>query len=108
VGFEGAELAVVALDSERAKDAAVTGAKAANLARAAVAGLPVLPGFVLVSAERAPTTAVGENRAGAAGENPAGDDRDVGTGPAQLATVSVPRFLPRRCAAASTSSTPAR
>ncbi|MFD7440924.1 hypothetical protein [Streptomyces sp. NPDC059909] len=31
----------------------LTGAKAAHLARAAVAGLPVLPGFVLVPTERA-------------------------------------------------------
>ncbi|WP_371661857.1 PEP/pyruvate-binding domain-containing protein [Streptomyces sp. NBC_00280] len=61
MGFEGAELAVVALDSEHAKDAAVTGAKAANLARAAAAGLPVLPGFVLVPADRAPRAGAGED-----------------------------------------------
>jgi phosphoenolpyruvate synthase/pyruvate phosphate dikinase len=49
MGFEGAaQPAVVSLDTEQAKDPAVTGAKAANLARAAVAELPVLPGFVLV------------------------------------------------------------
>lgn len=36
------------LESKRAADAVVTGAKAANLARAAGAGLPTLPGFVLV------------------------------------------------------------
>jgi len=61
MGFEGAELAVVPLDAEHARDAAVTGAKAANLARAAVAGLPVLPGFVLVPADRAPWAATGED-----------------------------------------------
>ena len=54
MGFEGAELAVVPLDSEEAEDATVAGAKAANLARAAVAGLPALPGFVLVPVKRAP------------------------------------------------------
>ncbi|MFF0014995.1 hypothetical protein [Streptomyces sp. NPDC005374] len=61
MGFEGAELAVVPLDAEQAKDAAATGAKAANLARAAVAGLPVLPGFVLVPADRAPGAPTGED-----------------------------------------------
>ncbi|MGW1886905.1 PEP/pyruvate-binding domain-containing protein [Streptomyces sp. NPDC001970] len=54
MGFKGAKFAVVPLDSEWAKDPSVTGEKAANLARAAVAGLPVLPGFVLVPAERVP------------------------------------------------------
>ncbi|MFI7501563.1 PEP/pyruvate-binding domain-containing protein [Streptomyces sp. NPDC049687] len=61
MGFEGADLAVVPLDAEQARGAAVTGAKAANLARAAVAGLPVLPGFVLVPADRAPVGAAGED-----------------------------------------------
>lgn len=60
MGFQMANLAVVPLDTERAKDPAVTGAKAANLARSAVAGLPVLPGFVLVPADRAPGAPVGE------------------------------------------------
>lgn len=61
MGFQVAGLAVVVpLDTERAKDRAVTGAKAANLARSAVAGLPVLPGFVLVPAERAPGAVTGE------------------------------------------------
>ncbi|MDX3382403.1 PEP/pyruvate-binding domain-containing protein [Streptomyces niveiscabiei] len=60
MGFKGAELAVVPLDSEQARHTAVTGAKAANLARAAVAGLPTLPGFVLVPADRAPDAPVGE------------------------------------------------
>ncbi|MGW0661626.1 PEP/pyruvate-binding domain-containing protein [Streptodolium elevatio] len=39
---------VVPLDTERARHPELTGAKAANLARAAAAGLPVLPGFALV------------------------------------------------------------
>lgn len=39
---------VVPLDTERARNSDLTGAKAANLARAAAAGLPVLPGFALV------------------------------------------------------------
>ncbi|MFI9615809.1 PEP/pyruvate-binding domain-containing protein [Streptomyces sp. NPDC052023] len=47
------ELAVVPLDAPEAGDPRLTGAKAAHLARAAVAGLPVLPGFVLVPVERA-------------------------------------------------------
>lgn len=54
-----AQLAVVALDTEQAKNPAVTGARAANLARSAVAGLPVLPGFVLVPADRAPGAPAG-------------------------------------------------
>ncbi|KOU72299.1 hypothetical protein ADK57_10155 [Streptomyces sp. MMG1533] len=61
MGFLVANLAVVPLDTERAKDPAVTGAKAANLARSAVAGLPVLPGFVLVPADRAPGAPAGED-----------------------------------------------
>ncbi|MEU6350460.1 PEP/pyruvate-binding domain-containing protein [Streptomyces sp. NPDC047072] len=60
MGHTVARLAVVPLDSERAQDPAVTGAKAANLARSAVAGLPVLPGFVLVPSDRAPGAAIGE------------------------------------------------
>ncbi|MEV6110376.1 PEP/pyruvate-binding domain-containing protein [Streptomyces sp. NPDC051940] len=44
-------LAVVELDGGPATDPALAGAKAANLARAARAGLPVLPGFVLVPRE---------------------------------------------------------
>ncbi|MGX9889384.1 PEP/pyruvate-binding domain-containing protein [Streptomyces sp. NPDC002276] len=66
MGFELTGLAVVSLDTERAKDPAVTGGKAANLARSAVAGLPVLPGFVLVSADRAPGAPVGEEAVRAA------------------------------------------
>jgi pyruvate,water dikinase len=37
------------LDDPRAQDAALTGAKAANLAAAVAAGLPVLPGFVITT-----------------------------------------------------------
>ncbi|MFE1996091.1 PEP/pyruvate-binding domain-containing protein [Streptomyces parvulus] len=58
--FEAAEWAVVPLNNPWARDAAVTGAKAAHLARAAVAGLPVLPGFVLVPAARVPAALTGD------------------------------------------------
>ncbi|WP_338146643.1 PEP/pyruvate-binding domain-containing protein, partial [Streptomyces boncukensis] len=44
-------LSVVPLSDRRAQDASLTGAKAAHLARSAAAGLPVLPGFVLVRSE---------------------------------------------------------
>lgn len=53
------ELAVVPLDASAARDPVVTGAKAANLARAAAEGLPVLPGFVLVPAALAPGAPTG-------------------------------------------------
>lgn len=46
-------MTVVQLDDERALDASRVGAKAANLARAARAGLPVLAGFVIASGQRA-------------------------------------------------------
>ncbi|WP_259299842.1 PEP/pyruvate-binding domain-containing protein, partial [Streptomyces aurantiacus] len=59
-GFDADRLAVIALDSVRARDIRTTGAKAAHLARAARAGLPVLPGFVLVPAAAAPGTPQGE------------------------------------------------
>ena len=59
MGHPLGHLAVVPLDTEQAKDAAVTGAKAANLARSAVAGLPVLPGFVLVPGDRLPDVPFG-------------------------------------------------
>jgi pyruvate,water dikinase len=49
-GVDAGRLAVVPLDAAAAQDAALAGAKAANLARAAAAGLPVLPGFALVPA----------------------------------------------------------
>lgn len=51
--IDAEELAVVPLDSGLAHDPALAGAKAANLARAATRGLPVLPGFALVPAARA-------------------------------------------------------
>lgn len=53
-GVPARRLAVVPLGSGTALDATVVGAKAANLARAAVRGLPVLPGFVIVAADRVP------------------------------------------------------
>jgi pyruvate,water dikinase len=46
---------VLQLTDPRATDAALTGAKAANLALARAAGLPVLPGFVLTTASFDPT-----------------------------------------------------
>ena len=71
MGFEGAELALVPLDTELAEDPAVTGTKAANLARAAAAGLPVLSGFVLVPAEKVPEgTASAGGASGANGRQP--------------------------------------
>ncbi|MET9518172.1 PEP/pyruvate-binding domain-containing protein [Streptomyces sp. NPDC002994] len=53
-------LAVIPLEAEEARNPAVTGAKAANLARAAAAGLPVLPGFTLMPAPPSATAAHGE------------------------------------------------
>lgn len=49
---------VVDLSDPRACDAALAGAKAANLARAASAGLPVPPGVVLTTAGEGRTTAI--------------------------------------------------
>ena len=46
----GARSLVVSLDDEVARVVALTGGKAANLARAAVAGLSTLPGVVLTTA----------------------------------------------------------
>ena len=74
MGFQLTNLAVVSLDTERAKDSAVTGAKAAKLARSTVAGLPVLSGFVLVSADRAPGAPVGEEAMRTAWRELAGAD----------------------------------
>ncbi|WP_405655699.1 PEP/pyruvate-binding domain-containing protein [Streptomyces sp. RK9] len=51
IGVDGDRLAVVALDARRAQDVRIAGAKAAHLARAAGAGLPVLPGFVVAAAD---------------------------------------------------------
>ncbi|MGP4047710.1 PEP/pyruvate-binding domain-containing protein [Streptomyces sp. 2A115] len=74
MGFEGAELAVVPLDSDQAADATVAGAKAANLARAAVAGLPALPGFVLVPVKRGPGAQSGEDAVRSAWRSLAGPE----------------------------------
>ncbi len=41
---------VVALSDSETRDPSVSGAKAANLARAAAAGFPTLPGFVITTA----------------------------------------------------------
>ncbi|WP_228081367.1 PEP/pyruvate-binding domain-containing protein [Streptomyces profundus] len=51
------QLAVVALDTVPARDPKVVGGKAAHLSRAHASGLPVLPGFVLVTPELAPASA---------------------------------------------------
>jgi phosphoenolpyruvate synthase/pyruvate phosphate dikinase len=48
--FDGGWRPIVWLHERAALDATLTGAKAANLARAAARGLPVLPGFVLTTA----------------------------------------------------------
>ncbi|WP_435130910.1 PEP/pyruvate-binding domain-containing protein [Actinacidiphila sp. bgisy144] len=79
-GIEGIEgfdttavaMAVAPLDTAAAADPSVAGAKAANLARAAAAGLPVLPGFVLVAADRAPDAPAGAGAVRAAWEQLAG------------------------------------
>ncbi|MGK5531926.1 PEP/pyruvate-binding domain-containing protein [Streptomyces sp. URMC 129] len=47
IGLDADRLGVVPLDAERARDPTLAGGKAANLARARAAGLPVLPGFVI-------------------------------------------------------------
>ncbi|MEU8675409.1 PEP/pyruvate-binding domain-containing protein [Streptomyces sp. NPDC048560] len=47
-------LAVVSLSDAEARERDLCGTKAANLAHAAAEGLPVLPGFVIVPATRAP------------------------------------------------------
>ncbi|WP_274560773.1 PEP/pyruvate-binding domain-containing protein [Streptomyces spiramyceticus] len=52
-------LAVIPLEAAEARNPALTGAKAANLARAAAAGLPVLPGFAIVPAASAAQSAAG-------------------------------------------------
>jgi pyruvate,water dikinase len=67
--------AVVPLDAAEALDSRVVGAKAANVARAAVRGLPVLPGFVVVAAERAgPGAAVGADAVRAAWRGLSGEE----------------------------------
>ncbi|WP_240661919.1 PEP/pyruvate-binding domain-containing protein [Streptomyces sp. WAC 06738] len=55
----GAWPAVLPLHAEPARDPGSAGAKAANLARAAAAGLPVLPGFVLTDPALAPGAPAG-------------------------------------------------
>ncbi|QIB47258.1 PEP/pyruvate-binding domain-containing protein [Streptomyces aureoverticillatus] len=59
-GFDADGHAVITLDAGQARDARIAGAKAAHLARAARAGLPVLPGFVVVPAAVAPGAPRGE------------------------------------------------
>ena len=49
---------VVTLDDVRARDADLSGSKAAALATAAASGLPVLPGFVLTTASTSPNEPV--------------------------------------------------
>ncbi|MFE6402133.1 PEP/pyruvate-binding domain-containing protein [Streptomyces alboflavus] len=61
IGVDGDRLAVVALDARRAQDVRIAGAKAAHLARAAGAGLPVLPGFVVAAAAADPEAHHGES-----------------------------------------------
>ncbi|MGP3982134.1 PEP/pyruvate-binding domain-containing protein [Streptomyces sp. KR80] len=59
------DVVIVPLDDARAVDPTLTGGKAAPLARAARAGLPVLPGFVIVSQQRTgPGTSTGPGTAG--------------------------------------------
>jgi pyruvate,water dikinase len=47
-------LVAISLDDPRARDAALTGAKAAALSRALAAGLPALPGFTITTAAAPP------------------------------------------------------
>jgi pyruvate,water dikinase len=54
---------VLSLTDPRASDARLTGAKAANLAIAGAAGLPVLPGFVLTTASFDPAAPAGPGSA---------------------------------------------
>ena len=49
---------LVGLDDPRALDPELAGAKAANLARAAVGGMPVLPGFALTTHSFTPAAVV--------------------------------------------------
>lgn len=51
---------VLALSDERARDGRLSGGKAAALARAAAAGLPVLPGFVVTTAAVAAVDETGD------------------------------------------------
>jgi phosphohistidine swiveling domain-containing protein len=80
---------VVALDEEAARDAAVVGTKAAGLAAAAAAGLPVLPGWVIPLASSASAIAAGRGALATEGAPAAtltvmrhpGRDADPPTGP---------------------------
>ena len=56
--LDGAGCGIAWLDSAEASDAALMGAKAANLAIAGRAGLPMLPGFVITT-ESTPRLATG-------------------------------------------------
>ncbi|MGW6961799.1 PEP/pyruvate-binding domain-containing protein [Streptomyces chartreusis] len=76
--FKAAEWAVVPLGTGWATDPAVTGAKAAHLARAAGEGLPVLPGFVLVPGTRTRSALTGDEALRGAWRTLAGGD---GRGP---------------------------
>ncbi|MGW7349754.1 PEP/pyruvate-binding domain-containing protein [Streptomyces sp. NPDC054784] len=78
-GTDTDRVAVVALDAARARDPELVGPKAANLARAAAAGLPVLPGFALVPARLAPDVPHGERAVRAAWRAVAGTDGDPRT-----------------------------
>src|SRR5687768_11708943 len=55
--WRGPRPAVVGLDHALSGNPSLTGAKAASLARAAAAGLPVLPGAVLTTAAASPAAA---------------------------------------------------
>ncbi|MFE0921852.1 MULTISPECIES: hypothetical protein [Streptomyces] len=72
--FEAAEWAVVPLSTPSAADPAITGAKAAHLARAAEEELPVLPGFVLVPATRTRSALTGDEALRGAWRTLAGED----------------------------------
>jgi phosphohistidine swiveling domain-containing protein len=61
---DDSEALVLSLDDPRASDPLVAGAKAAAIARARIAGLPALPGFVITTAAMAaPRLALDEIRA---------------------------------------------
>ncbi|MFE0438693.1 PEP/pyruvate-binding domain-containing protein [Streptomyces nigra] len=72
--FEAAEWAVVPLSTPSAADPAITGAKAAHLARATEEELPVLPGFVLVPATRTRSALTGDEALRGAWRTLAGED----------------------------------
>ncbi|WP_051854547.1 PEP/pyruvate-binding domain-containing protein [Streptomyces sp. NRRL B-1347] len=89
IGVETDRLVVVGLEARRAREPRLAGAKAAHLARAAGAGLPVLPGFVLIPAELAD----------AAGSEEAVGSVDVGGSAGVVGSASrgeAPREVPPR------------